>query len=74
MDSEKWNNGEVVDVLPEFFKVKNRKVQITLPVLNRLLMDPRCPEPQRSNLIEYLVKMRHRMVQRQKMMDGDFVS
>jgi hypothetical protein len=58
---KKWNDAEVTDKMHEYFKVQNGKILVTLPGLNRLLMDPKCPEPQRSNLIEYLVKIRKDM-------------
>lgn len=61
---KKWNDAEVTDKMHEYFQVKNGKVLISLPGLNRILMDPKCPEPHRSNLIEYLVKIRKDMEQR----------
>ncbi len=58
---KKWDNGEVNEKFHKMFKIQNGKVLITLPGLNRLLLDPKCPDPQRSNLVEYLLKMKHQL-------------
>lgn len=49
-----WNNAEVNDKLHEYFEVRNGKLLVTIPGLNRLLMDPRCPSAKQSNMVEYM--------------------
>lgn len=60
----KWDNGEVNDKIHEYFEVRNGKLQVTLPGLNRLLMDPRCPDGKKSNMIEYMQMIKRQMDER----------
>ncbi len=50
----KWNNEEVNDKIHEYFEVRNGKLLVSLPGLNRLLLDPRCPDAKQSNMVEYM--------------------
>ncbi len=59
-----WSNTEVNDKMHEYFEVRNEKILVSLPGLNRLLFDPRCPYSKQPNLVKYLLKVQKQLIQR----------
>ncbi len=61
-----WTNSELSDHLSEYFKFMNGRILITSSGINKLLKDPRCPDPEQSNLVQFLIKIGRQFEKRPK--------
>ncbi len=58
----KLDSGQENDKIHQYFEVRNGKLLVTLPGLNRLLLDPRCPDAKQSNMIEYMELIKRKLL------------
>jgi len=56
MQTEKWNEVQIMEKIFEVFPTMGGKLILDPERIDNLLTDPRCPAPKQSNLVEWLSK------------------
>ena len=57
----KWTDQELLEKFETYSENVNGKFRFSLPDLNKVLLDPRCPDPQQSNIAEYLINIKQKI-------------
>jgi hypothetical protein len=53
----KWTDQQLFEEFEKHCENVNGKLRFTSSQVNKVILDPRCPDPQHSNIAEYLIRI-----------------